>query len=548
MKIITIPASAAFGEGFEGEAYRLEGDDTEILSRARAMGWHGEKSPLHTSMADIAKRVRSDCSEVGPEVRAAITRAERLQEKNKGRPFEGRLVSHLERNGDAFTRVFTMQNGKGPARVAGFDTDGLRWTTTCPTVALKLVKHYAESPELATEIRVAAAALAPKVAETIPAAAEANSLPPILKPTGQPVSDIVCGLSLEGDVIVADYPARDQFFYAAIRAARFRWSGSRWQRAVTGFQGGPVDRVAEVAQGLIEAGFLVRIHHAGALAKAVSGDYAPEQTRWVSVASGMGDYDGWYALTWLYGDDMYGVAKALPGARWVNPMLLVPPGAHASVVDFAARYDFRTTPEAEKVADVQRAAVLGGVTVIPKAAKPRPGPQAGMPVMATTGTGIDDELLDDAAGELGYVPAHEPQAVSKEPGDAIKAIFGTVGCHRQDLAELAEVAGAWHLAKFLEISSTHYPDVFCPPTARVITPGGEWVCVTEYLEQGCSFDGRLETSTCLAPVFPPETGFRTFVTEFHKSDGEARSAIISLDADGNARNPWSLDAADWEAA
>ena len=391
MKITVIPASDAFGEGFEGEAFRLEGDSTEILARARIMGWHGAGGVLHTSMADIAKRVRSDCSEVGPEVRAAITRAERTIEKSNGRPREMRLVSHLERDGDGFVRVYTMRNGSGPARAAGFDTDGLRWTTTNPAAALRLVEHYAESPELATQIRVAAAA---KATKPIPVAAGASALPPVLKPTGQPVSDIVCELTLEGDVIAADYPARDEGFHAAIRAARFRWSGRRWSRTVDGFQGDPVDRVAEVAQCLIGHGFLVRVHHPAALAKAISGNFEPEQTRWVSVASGMADHDGWYALTWLYGDNMYEVAKSLPGARWVSPTLLVPPGAHASVADFAARYDFRMTPDAERIADAQRAAVLGGVTVVPKAAKPRPGPQAGMPVIPTTETGIDAELLD----------------------------------------------------------------------------------------------------------------------------------------------------------
>jgi hypothetical protein len=223
---------------------------------------------------------------------------------------------------------------------------------------------------------------------------------PVLKPegaTGSMVADIRLSVVAGCDWLDVHYPDRDENLRRILKGRGFSWSASRcWTRRLGLLQGDGNDRAAEIAQVLMAARFMVRVHGDKAREKAISGDFEPEVTRWVCVDDSKAKGD--FQLCWQYGDDMYAAAKALPGAHYMKPHVYVPGEAHAEVLDFAREYEFGVTAGAQALADRVRAQILEAVTVrlkapsVPKAAG-APGRKPAR-MEAPAGESIDADLLD----------------------------------------------------------------------------------------------------------------------------------------------------------
>lgn len=194
---------------------------------------------------------------------------------------------------------------------------------------------------------------------------------------------------------------RDDFRDLAKGALRCQWTAGRWARSMTSTTGTPADRAAEVAHRLLAAGFCVRVYDPAIRAAALAGSYTPECRRWVQVFR-EGANNGRLALCWSRPDDLYGVAKRIPGARWDGTAhcMAVPVEQFEQVMDFAEIHHFEISDTARTAIDAarelrNRALVAPPVPppAAPKAERSRAKPSAlDVPVAPE----VDDDLRDDA--------------------------------------------------------------------------------------------------------------------------------------------------------
>lgn len=145
-------------------------------------------------------------------------------------------------------------------------------------------------------------------------------------------------LHVKNDEVVATYE-KDDTFRGIVKDMGFSWKDA-WQLRIGEKTGSAENVCAELGSRLLNKGFSVRFDSQEILDRAVSGEYTPMHRRWI------GDYNGFY-ITWPREADLYHQAKALPGARYDAPGVVVPETSWAAVADFAEKYDFRLTSSAQ---------------------------------------------------------------------------------------------------------------------------------------------------------------------------------------------------------
>jgi hypothetical protein len=218
-----------------------------------------------------------------------------------------------------------------------------------------------------------------------------------LRPASETVTNTVADIRYVGNSVNVRFAEIRDDFRAVVKSLGYRWNGTCWALSLGATTGETSDRLAETAHRLVGAGFAVRMHDAPAQAKALSGDFEPDTRRWVSLRT-QGKYAGWLDLQWSTTDDLYKVARSLPGARYAKPAVVVPVSAAEAITEFAERYNMRLTLGAKQAIDKHFSAAATGAIITN--IKDRP-----IPVMAEhnseprhlavpTNVDIDDSLKD----------------------------------------------------------------------------------------------------------------------------------------------------------
>lgn len=180
-----------------------------------------------------------------------------------------------------------------------------------------------------------------------------------------PVTETVAEIRVLTDAVEITFPEkREAFREIAKGQLKMEWAGSFWRRKLIERNGTPQDRAAEAGHRLLAAGFIVRIYDERVRAKAISGQYEPECTRWILRRDDDRPYGGWLVISWdRQRDDFYGAAKRIRGSRWSRPSIVVPPENYEEVLDFAERYGFKVSAKAQGVIDTARR-VRGAALVV----------------------------------------------------------------------------------------------------------------------------------------------------------------------------------------
>lgn len=243
--------------------------------------------------------------------------------------------------------------------------------------------------DLADDIDATIEAAGPRATGDIEAmhAAQEEAL---LKPVDAPKSTQVAEIRLAGKELHVAFAEKREDFRLLMRGMGFHWAERYWARTLGLTTGAPVDRMAETAHRIIGAGFMVRLHDDEARTKAIRGDFAPEQTRWVTKAVG-GAYDGWCRIQWSKTDDLYAPAKSLLGARYNAGCIYVPSGSILEVMDFAERYGFAASTGVREMLAAHQAALAAGAVI----ADPKAGP-----VPLRVEASAVPARLDAAAGDI----------------------------------------------------------------------------------------------------------------------------------------------------
>lgn len=239
----------------------------------------------------------------------------------------------------------------------------------------------------------------------------------VLKPTSEPASAIIVettaqarwielpflGTTAQARWIELRFPVKDADFNAAVKAMGFRWAGAgAWTRDLPPEVGPLEERLAETAQRLLAAGFLVRVASPDVRRRVQTGDFTPEHRRWIHLVA-TGPFAGWLAPVWERDQDFYAAVMELPGARYRTGGPYVPVGAIEAVAEFAAPNGFLLSPAVAEALRAHRAALESGAVVTslraPPEPLPAPPPLAKTPpvIYTPTDVAIAPELLDDEA-------------------------------------------------------------------------------------------------------------------------------------------------------
>lgn len=189
------------------------------------------------------------------------------------------------------------------------------------------------------------------------------------------------------------FPERREDFWNIIKKEfRFVWKTDHWERPISYKIGDGKNLCAQLGNRLLSSGFPIVCFDDEVRRMAVDGTFTPEQRRW--VARNTVKYDGWFAISWDRSDaDFYKEAMSLPGARYHNGYVVVPPEQYEEVIGFAEIHGFSFSPGAAALIESLRAArekaFVAEVTAPkksrkPKAIQPDPGP-----------AGVDDDLRDN---------------------------------------------------------------------------------------------------------------------------------------------------------
>lgn len=208
----------------------------------------------------------------------------------------------------------------------------------------------------------------------------------------------VAEIRVDQDRIEVIFPEKREDFRQLIRfELGYTWStaATAWTRTIGPRQAPLADRVVEVAHRLLSAGFPVRLFDPALRDRAIAGDYQPERRQWISVLT-QGDHRGQLFITWpkdADSDRLYRLARALPGAHWVNPGMAVPASRYDALLDFAEAQGFALTDAARVALDAARLAHDRALIATP-AVVTHDTPDAPGSRPAATGA-IDPALLDD---------------------------------------------------------------------------------------------------------------------------------------------------------
>ncbi len=174
--------------------------------------------------------------------------------------------------------------------------------------------------------------------------------------------------------------------------AGYKWIDGAWRKTI-GFKTGiAIDRAADIGNKLLSMGYPVAIDDAEAATKAVSADFEPECTRWVSVNAKSIKKEE-LCINWKERNDrLYSTAKSLPKAKYVSPDVEVPIKYFHEVEDFAGLYGFKFSPGAQKAISEYKA-IIEVKLVTPAKAKDPEKPKGLKGIMDDTK--VIEDLKDD---------------------------------------------------------------------------------------------------------------------------------------------------------
>jgi hypothetical protein len=207
------------------------------------------------------------------------------------------------------------------------------------------------------------------------------------------ISPVSVEIKVTDEKITAAFEKNDKF-RDLVKKLDYEWGNGYWFRKITNTNGPASDRAAELGNKLLNAGFPITLTDSIIKENAISGNYAPEQTKWIRVRS-EGVYAGWLTIWWKEKDDrIYKRARSLPGSKWSSPSVVVRIEHYKEVLEFSELYGFEVSPIATKAIEEykERLKNVAVVSLVPILLSPSPD---GLKEILNSGDEILEDLRED---------------------------------------------------------------------------------------------------------------------------------------------------------
>jgi hypothetical protein len=206
------------------------------------------------------------------------------------------------------------------------------------------------------------------------AQAEAFALAEATLRPEQPATETLAEITFAAENVRVRFPENREDFNSLVRDLGYAWKhdSRRWERKLCVDRTGPArERAIELGHVLLMHGFCVCAFDHDLRVAIIESRFEPEQTRWISVLT-QGDYTGWFSIQWGAHEDYYEVARRIPRSRYHKPSVAVPPVSFDKLLDFAGRYDFCLTKDAQDAAEQAREQREAMLVVKKEKLPPRP--------------------------------------------------------------------------------------------------------------------------------------------------------------------------------
>lgn len=143
------------------------------------------------------------------------------------------------------------------------------------------------------------------------------------------------------------YYEKNDIFYTLVKKHRFRWNGRYWYRHITEYSGTVSDRIAQLGNALLLAGFRISIDDPSIREKAVNADFLYEHSRWIMC--GMTNTQFYIELTpdtpsWIRKNLM-----RIPNASYRYGSILIDVSHFEELEDFAQLYNYQFDQKAKQL-------------------------------------------------------------------------------------------------------------------------------------------------------------------------------------------------------
>jgi hypothetical protein len=170
-------------------------------------------------------------------------------------------------------------------------------------------------------------------------------------------------LEMKENKITAKY-SKDDTFKEIIKSKDFCWDWSNytWELIINSKNGTIEDRIIEVGNKLLNAGFPVKFDSSELKEKAIKGEYKEETTRWICLMK-----DGQLGIWFKYRDDkLYKSARTIKSSKWSNPYITVKIEHFEELLDYAQLYNFEIKENAMEAIEKFRESIEKIETVNPE--------------------------------------------------------------------------------------------------------------------------------------------------------------------------------------
>lgn len=191
--------------------------------------------------------------------------------------------------------------------------------------------------------------------------------------------------------ITAEYEKNDDF-RSIVKSLSLKWNNG-WYRNINELTGSYIDRMAELGNKLLQAGFIVSIMDREAKEKAISGTYEEECDRWIKYNADNNKLEiKWYVKN----DNLYNSSRKLTGSKWDSDKKATVVGIEhfEEVEEFAEMYNFKYTIEAAKKIEEYRKSIEG-LTTVEVVAKDNNPDKDGLNEILNSSREILDDLKED---------------------------------------------------------------------------------------------------------------------------------------------------------
>ena len=142
--------------------------------------------------------------------------------------------------------------------------------------------------------------------------------------------------------IIVTYEKNEEF-RLLVKSLGYKWNGA-WEKNLNVTTGKVEDRIAELGNKLLNAGFSVCIYDEKTREKAIDGNFEQENDRWILIDPKSEEkikiiWDG-------INDKLYGASRRLPGSIWENRCIKVKVEKYEEILEFAEMYGFNISLKA----------------------------------------------------------------------------------------------------------------------------------------------------------------------------------------------------------